>query len=540
MGRTTDHSLDAALGVVPDAMVCVDGDGQIVAANELADRLFGYRGGELAGEPMEKLVPGVIRGAQIPHPAADPDAPGPRPMGRRMTITARRRDGSTFPADVALSAVDAREGIVTIAVIRDISCQLDDAERKLVESAAEGSRQERQRYQAELLESLSRLASGVAHDFNDILGAISGYASFIHEEVAGEAAQIRWDSVRADIREVESAAQRATVLTRQLLAFSQEQIARPMALDINELVSGMKGLLAQTLGEPVELVTVLGQDLGTVHADPGQIEHVLLNLAVNAREAISWGGKVTIETASVHVDDARAADEDGAVDEARAADEDGLSPGDFVCLTVSDTGKGIPGAILDRVFEPFFTTKAEGEGPGLGLATVYGIVKQAGGCTRISSQPGNGTTVTVLLPVAESGTEPAGAAPQKSEGGSGETVLLVEDDAVMREIVRRMLGEHGYRVLTAAGGEQAVVIATTQDRIDLLLTDVEMPQMRGTDVAERIRAIFPGVDVLFMSGYSGGLLGARGILDPKFDFIEKPFPRPVLLRKLREILAARA
>jgi PAS domain S-box-containing protein len=528
MGQTTDHSLAEALSVVPDATVCVDADGRIVAANDLAARLFGYRSGELAGDPVEELIPGVTRGARIPHQAGCLAAPSPRPMGREMEIIGRRRDGSTFPAEVALSAVDAREGAVTIAAIRDISGRLEVTERQLVEFTAEQSRQERQRYQAERLESLSRLASGVAHDFNNILGAISGYASFIREEAAGEPAQIRWDAVRADVREVESAAQRATVLTRQLLAFSQEQIAKPTALDINELISGMEGLLVHTLGEPVELVTVLEQDLGPVRADPGQIEHVLLNLAVNAREAISWGGKLTIETASVHVDDAA------------AADEDGLPPGDFVRVSVSDTGKGIPGEILDRVFEPFFTTKAAGGGAGLGLACVYGIVKQAGGHTRISSQPGNGTTVTVLLPVSESGTGSARAQPHGSEGGSGETVLLVEDDAVMREVVRRMLDGHGYRVLTAAGGEQAVHIATTQDQIDLLLTDVELHQMRGTDVADRIRAIVPGIGVLFMSGYSGGLLGARGVLDPGFDFIEKPFSGPALLRKLRETLAARA
>jgi CheY-like chemotaxis protein len=240
-----------------------------------------------------------------------------------------------------------------------------------------------------------------------------------------------------------------------------------------------------------------------------------------------WGGKLTIETSKV------------AVDRAYAAAKVDLAPGDYVCLEFADTGKGIPAAILDRVFEPFFTTKPEGPGTGLGLAMVYGIVRQAQGHITISSEPGNGTTVKVLLPMAESATGPAKAlADQEPGGGSGEVVLLVEGDAAMREVTRRMLHGNGYQVLTAAGGKEAIDIATNRhERIDLLLTDVLIPPMQGGEVADRIRALVPGIRVLFMSASSWGLLGAKGTIEPGANLIEKPFLKPALMQKVREVLA---
>jgi len=535
MGQTTGDSLAGLLRAAPDAMVCVNAGGRIVAANELAERMFGYAGGELAGLPVEALIPDPARLAHVRHRAAYLAAPQPRLMARGMTSRGRRRDGCTFPVEIAVSAVDMQEGTVVVAAVRDTSerpGETPGGRREPVprpDSPGSPGSPDQQHYQAQRLESLAQLASRVGHDFNNFLGAISGYASFIREEVAGEPSPAQWQAVREDIGEVERAAQRAAVLTGQLLAFSKEQIATPRLLDINEVVRDLNGLLVHTLGEPVELVTSLGEGLGPVHADPRQLQQVLLNVAVNARDAMPWGGKLTIQTTSVQVS------------EAQAGDREGLTPGEFVCLKVIDTGKGIPAEILDRVFEPFFTTKPERQGTGLGLATVYGLIKQAAGHTWISSEPGSGTTVTVLLPVAASATGPAQAPPrQEPEGGNGEIVLIVEDDAVMREVVRRMLDRNGYRVLTAADGEQAVEIAAQRGRIDLLLTDVVLPRRQGAEVASQVRALIPGVRVLFMSGYSGGVLGAQGSLDPRFELIEKPFSAPVLLHRLREILTAPA
>ncbi|MGA2831152.1 MAG: ATP-binding protein [Streptosporangiaceae bacterium] len=527
VGQIVDHDFAALLDAVPDALVCVDAGGRIVSANDLAGRLFGYARGELVGQPVEVLVPDAFRAARRRHRPGDAASPPSRPMSARMTLTGRRCDGGTFPAEISLSAADVGEGVVVIVVIRDVSERPGESGREGLVSQGGLSGLEREVYQAQRLESLGQLAAGMAHDFNDLLGAILGYASFVREEVAKEEPQIRWSAVREDIREVERAAQRATVLTRRLLAFAHKQMANPRALHINDVVRDLQGLLVHTLGEPVELVTVLGQDLGPVLADKGQIEQVLLNLTVNARDAMPWGGKLTIETSKV------------AVDRVYAAAKVDLAPGDYVCLEFADTGKGIPAAILDRVFEPFFTTKPEGPGTGLGLAMVYGIVRQAQGHITISSEPGNGTTVKVLLPITESATGPAKAlADQEPGGGSGEVVLLVEGDAAMREVTRRMLHGNGYQVLTAAGGKEAIDIATNRhERIDLLLTDVLIPPMQGGEVADRIRALVPGIRVLFMSASSWGLLGAKGTIEPGANLIEKPFLKPALMQKVREVLA---
>ena len=526
MGQIVDHDFAGLLDAVPDALVCVDAGGRIVSANDLAGRLFGYERGELVGQPAEVLVPGAFRAARPRHRAGDVASSPSRPMSAKMTLTGRRCDGGTFPAEISLSAGGVGEGSLVIVVIRDVSERPGESGREGLVSQGGQSGLEREMYQAQRLESLGQLAAGVAHDFNDLLGAILGYASFVREEVAKEEPQIRWSAVGEDIKEVERAAQRATVLTRRLLAFAHKQMANPRALQINDVVRDLQGLLVHTLGEPVQLVTVLGQDLGTVLADKGQIEQVLLSLTLNARDAMPWGGKLTIETSKVAV---------GSVYAAAKVD---LTPGDYVCLEFADTGKGIPAAILDRVFEPFFTTKPAGPGTGLGLAMVYGIVRQAHGQISISSEPGNGTTVKVLLPMAESATGPAKApADQEPEGGSGKVVLLVEDDAATREVTRRMLHGNGYRVLTAAGGKEAIEMATNRhERIDLLLTDVLIPPIQEGEVADRIRALVPGIRVLFMSACSRGLPGAEGTIEPGANLIEKPFLKPVLMQKLREVL----
>jgi hypothetical protein len=364
----------------------------------------------------------------------------------------------------------------------------------------------------------------VAHDFNNLLGVIANYAAFAGEEVASQLPDGRGQAVRDDIGQVQQAAERAAGLTHQLLAFARQEVIQPRVLNINDVVDSVEQLLIRTLGEHVELITDLAGDLHPVLADPGQIEQVLVNLAVNARDAMPGGGKLTIQTANTIIDDT-------------AASQAELPAGRYAAVKVSDTGTGIPQDVLDRVFEPFFSTKPKGEGTGLGLATVYGIITQAGGHVRIYSEPGIGTILTALLPL--TGHNPAAATPRPArlQRGHGQTVLVVEDEAAMREVTRRILDRNGYRVVVAASGHDALkMLAHQPERIDVLLTDVIMPHMQGKELAGKISVLQPAARVIFMSGYTQGLLGGQGVLEPGIHLIEKPFSEATLLTKLHEVL----
>ena len=526
MRQLADDMLRALLDAAPDAMVCVAADGRIALVNAQAEKLFGYRRQDLAGQPVELLVPDAARAAHPRHRAGYIADPKPRPMGTGMELAARRRDGSTFPAEISLSAIDTDEGILVTTAVRDVTSRLkDQAERERLKAEAEREKLGRKLQQSQRLESLGELAGGVAHDFNNLLGVISNYAAFIREEVAKEPSQVQWQAVREDIQQVEGAARRAAGLTRQLLAFARREMLQPRVFSVNELIAELEQLLVRTLGEHVQLVTVLAEDLGSVMADRGQIEQVLVNLAVNARDAMPKGGTLTIETANTEMD------------EIVAGEQVDLKPGSYISVKVSDTGVGIPREVIDRVFEPFFTTKPKGEGTGLGLATTYGIVQQAGGSVRIYSEVGLGTTVIVLLPLTNRPARIAEPPAHRLADGGGEVVLIVEDEAAMREVTRRLLARNGYQVLAAANGTEAISIASSHpDRIDLLLTDVIMPQMPGKEVAEQIGAIQPGIRILFMSGYTQGVLGPQGVLESGVNLIEKPFSESSLLDKLREVL----
>ncbi len=425
------------------------------------------------------------------------------------------------------AAVELLRQGATDYVLKDRPARLATVVRRAVGEAgqrAERARLEAQLAQARRLESLGQLAGGVAHDFNNLLGIISNYMAFIGEELAKEPPQIHWPAVRADIAEVETAVQRAADLTRQLLAFGCREVLQLRVLNINDAITDVEGLLVRTLGEHIELATILAADLGPVFADPRQIEHVLINLAVNSRDAMPTGGRLTIETANTELD------------AAYAAGPGNLPSGDYISLQVSDTGTGIPEDVIDRVFEPFFSTKPTGAGTGLGLATVYGIVTRAGGAVRVASGTGRGTTVTVLLPVTDP-TEHDQRPTGESNRDAGTAVLLVEDEPAVREMTRRVLDRGGYHVLTAASGPDAIAIAGQQGRIDVLLTDVIMPKMMGKELADRVRALRPGLRVLFMSGYTQGTLSAQGILEPGLNLIEKPFSAASLLARLNEVLA---
>ena len=523
-----DNSFVGLLEGAPDAMVCVDRCGRIALVNAQTERVFGYQRDELVGQPVEILVSEMARKAHRAHRDRYVADPKPRTMGSGMELSARRRDGSTFPTEISLSAIETDDGLLVIAAVRDVTERLElRAERERLRSQAERDKLERQLQQSQRLESLGQLAGGVAHDFNNLLAVISNYAAFVGEEVAKDGFRIDWQSVREDVRQIQLAAGRAAELTHQLLAFARRDVVQPRPLDLNEVITRVEQLLIRTLGEHVILKTDLAPRLRAVLADPGQIEQVLVNLAVNARDAMPSGGTLVVQTSVADVD------------EFHAASRIGLPPGQYACMKISDTGVGMPRHVIDRAFEPFFTTKPKGEEPGLGLATVYGIVTQAGGYVQIYSEPGIGTTITILLPATGQGIQAEPVPEQEPGGGGGETVLIVEDEPAMREVTRRILSRSGYNVIAAASGHEAIEIAAGHTgHIDVLLTDVVMPRMLGKEAAERIRALRPGVKVLFMSGYAKGVLDSQGVVEVGVNLIQKPFSEAQLLATLGQIITS--
>ena len=396
--------------------------------------------------------------------------------------------------------------------------------RHALARGAEREQFERQFSQAQKMESIGRLAGGIAHDFNNILMAIVGFGTLVAEELAGSPAGER------NAREILNAAGRASALTRQLLAFSRRQVLRATRLNLNETVDGITVMLRQVIGEDIDLQVRYDAALPLVLADQSQVESSLLNLVLNARDAMPGGGRLTIETDTVYLDQAYC---DAHV---------GARPGHFVLLAVSDTGVGIPHHLQARVFEPFFTTKAVGKGTGLGLATVYGTIKQSGGYIWVYSEPGVGTTFKIYLPVETSEGAPVlpPPAPVHEAVRGTETILLVEDADVVRQLAREIIGRAGYHVIEAGNAEQALAVAASHEgRIDLLLTDVIMPGATGVELAARLRAVRKNVNVLYMSGYTDNAIVRQGLLDEETAFLQKPFTPQDLLRKVRGVLEVR-
>ena len=410
--------------------------------------------------------------------------------------------------------------------VRDEQVLIEDAtgRREVVGSwsdVTEKKRLEAQLLQSQKMESVGRLAGGVAHDFNNLLGVITGYGDLLQRDVGPS------HPAFPRVTEIRRAADRAAALTRQLLAFSRKQVLEPRVLDLNAVVSEIEKMLRRLIGEDVQLVTVFGADLGPVKADPGQMEQVIVNLAVNARDAMPQGGKLIIETGNVELDQAYLRQRP----DARA--------GAHVMLAISDTGHGMDAETLSHMFEPFFTTKEPGKGTGLGLATVYGIVRQSGGHVMIYSEPGRGTTFKIYLPRFDGAEDTAAAtsvAPEPPLSGN-ETVLLVEDEASLRVMIREILESAGYEVLEGATPEEALAASGGYAQtIHLLLSDVVLPRMSGRQVAEALRISRPEARVLFMSGYTDDAISHHGILEPGTHFIQKPFTTDGLLRKVRQVL----
>jgi CheY-like chemotaxis protein len=367
------------------------------------------------------------------------------------------------------------------------------------------------------MEAVGRLAGGVAHDFNNLLTIIRGRAHILHGLVEGSERQ------RKQVEVIAKTAQRAAGLTAQLLAFSRKQLLQPKVLDLNVLVANLEDMLQRLLGEDIDLLFVPGSPLGRVKADPGQLEQVIMNLTINAREAMPRGGRLTLETAEVELD------------ASYARHHVGVEPGRYVMLAVSDTGIGMDAATRARIFEPFFTTKASGTG--LGLSTVYGIIQQSSGAIWVYSEPGLGTTFKLYFPTVDAPLEPPRDGSDRAPGGRGETILLSEDEEGVRDLAREVLEAYGYTVLPTPGGAEALALARQHPGpLHLLLTDVVMPHMSGRELAERVRQLRPDIRVLFMSGYTDEALGRHGVLEPGTLLLQKPFTPGGLVRGVSEAL----
>jgi hypothetical protein len=422
-----------------------------------------------------------------------------------VEATWKRKDGRRITVQLSVRAVRTEAGKVEYyeTFVRDVTDQ-----RQLAQ----------QLVQAQKMEAVGRLAGGVAHDFNNLLTVILSYSELLLEDRAPG------DPERDDIEQIRKAAQGASALTRQLLAFSRQQVLQPQVLDINDVLAGTEKLLTRLLGDDVQLATSFAADLGQVKVDPGQLEQIVMNLAVNARDAMPDGGQLVIETANVEMD------------EAYVRGHAIAQPGRYVMLAVSDTGTGMDAQTQARIFEPFFTTKEAGKGTGLGLATVYGIVKQSGGFIWVYSELGHGTSFKVYLPRVHAPVERAAPAAPAAAGGS-ETILVVEDQAAVRDITRRMLQRQGYTVLEAPDGETALRIAEKHHgSIDLLLTDVVMPGLSGRQLATQLVALRPDMRVLYMSGYTDDAIVRHGILQMGVAYLQKPFTPELLAGKVRAVL----
>jgi PAS domain S-box-containing protein len=497
----------AVIELALDAVIVIDERGHILEFNPAAERIFGIGRAQALGRDMAELI--------MPERFREQHRAGMKRylasgqqniLGRRLEMTGLRADGSEFPVELAINATDVNGRPIFTGFLRDVT-----AEREA----------EAQLRQAQKMDSVGQLTGGVAHDFNNLLTVVIGSLDLALGRVQGD--------VQSVIVSALQAAERGAALVQRLLAFSRRQTLIPEELDFNRLAAEMEDLLRRTLGDDIEIEMKLSPQLWTALADKGQVENALLNLTVNARDAMPAGGKLTIETGNVHLD------------EDYTAHNPEVARGDYVMLAVTDTGKGMPADVLERAFEPFFTTKEVGKGTGLGLSMIYGFTKQSGGHVKIYSEVGHGTTVRIYLPrqsTAVAAVTPA-AAMQHDHPRGGEMILVVEDNADVRAFVVKQLRELGYRVAEAKDGPAALSALADSTPIDLLLTDVIMPGgMTGRQLSDEARHRRPDLKTLFISGYTEDSIVHQGKLDPGVNFLSKPFRRRDLALKVREALDA--
>jgi PAS domain S-box-containing protein len=492
VSRRTEHRYRAVLASAPDAILGVDSRGRIELLNAQAEKLFGWQADELLGEPIEVLVPEMDREEHGRHRADYVADPQSRPMGGGLQLSARRKDGTTFPAEISLSAVREEPGsFLVLAAVRDVTERIEQAaERQRAALEAQAERSHR-------LESLGQLAGGIAHDFNNLLGVILNYTALLARRATDP-------TTTGDLGEIRAAAERGAALTRQLLTFARRDVANPAPVDVNDVVRSVVAMLERTLGEGIELRLELTPAPLVAVIDRQQLEQIVMNLAINARDAMPGGGRITIATARL--------------DQALG-----------IALRLTDTGEGMPTDVVARAFEPFFTTKPHGRGTGLGLATVYGIVRQNEGEVRIDSKVGGGTTVSIALRGAVDTAPPDDVSRDDPLGGS-ERILLVEDEKALRIATARILAGHGYEVIAASDGVEALEFFEEDPDIDVVVTDIAMPRMRGDELARRITARRPGTRVIMITGYNSGETFTTGRL------LAKPVGEEELLRAIREVV----
>ncbi len=506
--RRQERLLRQIIDANPSLIFVKDWDGRFVLVNEATAQVYGTTVDALVGKTDADFNPNVEEIAHFLRHDRDVMSSGqPKVIAEEPVTNPTTRETRWFQT-IKMPLRSPEEGTATL-----LGVSTEITERK---------RLEEQLLQSQKMEAVGQLAGGVAHDFNNILTAIVGYTDLLAAELGTNVQQLE------DLEEIRKAARRAAALTRQLLAFSRKQVLEPRIIDVNGVVLNLDKMLRSLISENIELKTVLADDLAAARADPNQIEQVIMNLAINARDAMPEGGTVTIETRNATLDDAYAAQHVSVI------------AGEYVMLAVTDTGCGMDEKTQSRIFEPFFTTKPAGRGTGLGLSTVYGIVKQTGGNIWLYSEPGKGTTFKIYLPAIAALPEDIGkVAPADALPRGGGTVLVVEDDEQLRRLTHRALASQGYTVLEADRGSTALDIARRhKGHIDLLLTDVIMPDTNGRKLAETIRAARPGLRVVYMSGYPDGAIASHGMLEPGVAYLAKPFTTDAVTRKVREVLEA--
>jgi PAS domain S-box-containing protein len=537
-GRS-EARLAAIVSIAADAIISLDREQCITLFNDGAERIFGYERAEVLGEPLDMLLPERFRTSHAEHVRRFGAAGNvARPMAQRREIFARRKDGTEFPAEASISHIEIAGERIYSVVLRDVSenkrtldlltMSRDELEARVAErtAALEAEMKRREETQAQLvrtqrMEAFGQLTGGVAHDFNNLLTVITGNLELIEMRLEDE-------KLRTLLKRAQDAADMGARLTARLLTFARRRQFSPAPLNLNEQVMGMVDLLRRTLGEDVDLNARLAPRLWTVRADPSEVENAVLNLAINARDAMPKGGRLVIETANIVAED----HEIGAIDH--------LNAGPYVRLSVSDSGSGMPPEVLQRAFEPFFTTKHQGRGTGLGLSTIYGFAQQSGGTATIYSELGLGTTVNLYLPRADEDTQ-APLAPRGTvvPAARGETVLIVEDNAAVRDVTRQRLIDLGYIVVEAENGPAAIDALEAGVKADLVFSDVVMTGgLTGFDVARTVRERWPRTRILLTSGYPDDLLRRQEGALQDLLILRKPYSRADLAAKLREVFDA--
>jgi two-component system cell cycle sensor histidine kinase/response regulator CckA len=502
--RRNDELLQSVLNHTLDGIISIDELGTVSLINRAGETLFGRPASEVVGQNIKILMPDPYHSEHDGYLANYKRTGEAQIIGSGREVLGLRKDGATFPLDLAVTEFQLDNQRHFVGIVRDVS------ERKKLEA---------QLRQSQKMEAFGQLAGGVSHDFNNLLTVISGYSDLLLTKLSSD------DPKKRMVDQIHRAAERAAALTRQLLAFSRQQVLEAKIVDLNVVVTDVEKMLRRLIGEDVQITTVLTPGISSVRVDPGQMEQVIMNLAVNARDAMPQGGKLTIETGEAQLD------------ETYAKTHPEARPGRFVVVAISDGGCGMPPEVKVRIFEPFYTTKGVGKGTGLGLAVVHGIVKQSGGNIDVYSEVDIGTTFRIYLPAMEQPVTASPAeAPEIALRGS-ETILLVEDEESLRDFARLALEERGYTVLSAPEGLAALqLMESGRQAIDLLLTDVVMPGMGGRRLAETLVDRHPELKVLFMSGYTDDAVVRHGVLQDNVEFLQKPFSPNSLVHKVRDVL----